>query len=944
MLGRAKGKNAQPSKQAQIGTGDNLERPTAPLQSFLATRFSPSRRDDEFINRACIEHLTERARKARLTVIKAPAGYGKTTAASGAYWEIKKAGGIGAWLNLTGFDGSLAEFGQYVLRALSGEVAGQKSKSTQLANGLFADENIKSFSLAICNAANSLAEPIYLFIDNFDAIIDTEAESLICQILLDAPATLHLVISARAAPSFGLGRLRMQGQLYEMGVDQLQFSVDEAARLLATISEEPMDERIIELAVQKTEGWPAGLQLVAVAQGYSKSVEELLHSFHGGVQEVGEFLTEDVLGKLEPSLSRFLLETSILQRFCVPLCNFVTGRDDGRAMIDELHRRSLFIFSLDSEGKWYRYQSLFADFLLERLEARHPELALSLHTKASEWCIEEGLLVQGTMHAIKAKQYDLAADIITEHGTEFVSRGLLDVLYQFTVQLPEDTLEKYPRVRIWAATCLIFRRKFDEALPALELVEHDLGVRSSGEDMKEPKGREMAGALMLTKLMAAQFMDDMPRLERYCLEVNAEEAEHDDAFLGGLYISLLHAQTAQYRLDQVERLGAQARRYFERANQPVPLVLLEGVLGSAYMQRGEFSAAGECFARAEALCADRLQNGSVIWSAIAGLKGSLLLERLDLDAARDCFEHDTPSLKGIGFAENLVASITGRARLASFDGDPEEADRLLRDGIEYSISQSIDRLHWHCVEERIRQYIQMKDIKGARRIAAYANLPERDVHLHPIGQLTTTHEAMAMAWARLEIAEGRPKAAMKLLKRWLIFVERQNCWKSQINLSILLARAHSAMGEERSALRTINKIMPLVAKSGMMFRLVEDSGPLRGLIHQANDIDGEVALSPESYAARLKQVIQNDTHRRSIEVGLVIPNLENEDNSHAESLSNREIEILEMVARSMLNKEIAERLGLTEGSVKWYLQQIYDKLGVRRRLAALDRARALGYL
>jgi LuxR family maltose regulon positive regulatory protein len=600
-----------------------------------------------------VESLVDDAMMYRFVSLRAPAGYGKTTTLSGCYTLLNKAEGISAWLNLTDFDGSLGEFAGYLSQAFSWSGSNKSVQSAQWENGWFEAPSFQSLSREFCNAASRFEDPAYLFLDDFDAIIDTDAERFIYQVLRDAPPNLHIIISCRSAPSFGVGRLRMQGQFAEVGVEQLRFSEADAASLLGAASTVEVEDRLISLAVKKTEGWPAGLQLVAIALAHSDSVEKLLNSFNGEIQEVGEFLAEDVLEKLDPRLTEFLIHTSILKRFSVSLANAITGRNDSREIIDELERNSLFIFSLDSEKKWYRYQSLFAGFLLRTLNDRYSNRVSALYLKASDWCVAESLIVQGAKYALNAENFSRTAEILDTHAEVLLSRGLFDTLYSLVACLPTDVLQAHPRLRLWEASYLICHRQFREAQPILMQVEEYLNELSSCNELSEENIRSLRSTLLHGKLMLAQFMDDMPSLERLCLEVLSDSVEYDGVLTGILQTSLLHAQREQYRLDEVELRSALGHESFARVDQPMLSIGLESVLGPTYAQRGEFDSAAACYWRALAACDDSVTDDALIQSGLFVLQADLFLERFEIDKARELFESDYGAINGIGINNGI---------------------------------------------------------------------------------------------------------------------------------------------------------------------------------------------------------------------------------------------------------------------------------------------------
>lgn len=876
----------------------------------IATRFYPPQREGRLVPRERLQPLLERIREHRLVLIKAPAGYGKSTLMADIYRRFEQAGEPVVWLSMHDLDGSVEELALYLVKTLQRAVDGFGQLLESMLSGT-ETPSARAIGVELVNAFARLDRPVAICLDDLHAVIDAPAEKLMATLLHDAPCRVRFIMSTRSIPGFGIARLHALGELMEIGADQLRFSEHEARGLLALAGHDPVPDDVAALMVAKTEGWAAALQLLSLALDSGQELGGFLQSFRGTNREIASFLAEDVFNRQPAEVQEFLLRTCILNRFCAELCDAVGECDDSRQRIEQLERSSLFLFSLDPEGRWFRYHHLFEEFLQRRLLERSVELKAQYHLRAGRWFVAHQLNGEAFAHLIAAGDMHGAAGILDEQCVQLIYRGQGWSMMGWVAQIPEEVLQEYVRTQLARAWWLVLEWRFDEARPLIEGVEQRLQRAGQDGSIAPALLRQYRALLLHRKMMLAQFADDMPATERLTQELMRDTDESDPYFLGTLEVSLLYAQREQYRLADVDRLAARAVEFFRRSGSDYVLVWHESIVGPTQFLRGQLDDAIDGYRRAIAIASRIRGHRSGLTAMPSLLLAEVLLERGELDEVRTLLDEFLPIAGEVGFVDQLIAGYITQARLAEHDGDPRRADAALREGYAFSIAKSFDRLHWHVIGERIRGCLRHGDVAGAVRLARSASLPESANSLLPGNQSSPTREAMAVAWARLAGATGRAAEAASLLRRWLAFTESRGCMRSQIRLGVLLARCHLAQDDGRAALRAMEQAARLAAPIGMRFSFGEEGAAVFDLYQQ---IAGQIEGAPTT-------------------------------SSHPSMpLGQREIAILRLVAKSLLNKEIGDRLGLTEGSVKWYLQQIYEKLGVRRRLQAVQKAEQLGYL
>jgi LuxR family maltose regulon positive regulatory protein len=854
-----------------------------------------------------------------------------------------------SWLSLNDFSGSPSELVKYLIAAMQQPV---RSFGTSTLPNAAPPHNLSLSDTAadFCNEVVLIGAPIFLFLDDFHTIAGTEAAKLITLILNEGPSSLHFIIGTRSDPRLPLGRLRALGRITRFDINDLRFSNLEAQEFFAlSRSGVPVPLDMAKLAVNKTEGWPAGLQLLSLSMSKTSDPTALLASFSGTHRDVVNYLAEDVLNRLPLPLQDFLLCTSILGRFCADLCDAVIGRNDSRVCLDQLEGLGMFIFSLDNEGQWYRYHHLFSAFLSKNLSDRPAAFRAMLHQRACTWFTQNGLTEEAFHHAIIAGEIDHAAALLEQAWYDLYLRGDYWTLRRWAAQLPESVLARYPKIQLERAWMLILEWRFDEANKLIKSVSEQM--QHDGTDAPPaPLVDEYSLPHLLKhrEMMIAQFADDMPTVERLCNEL-LSDFPYCDAYLEGtLYISLLYAQREQYRLGDVERLNAKTRACFQRARAEAGKVWQECILGPTYFLQANLDAAAAAYRRAiEIACRGCIGTEEVPLVLVPSLLLSdVLIERFQLAEAHLLLERFLPLAQRQGFVDSLIAGYVGRARLAHIEQDWATADKTLSEGFEFALAHSFDRLKWNIVSERVKQSLLRDNVAGAVREANNAGLPKLAAQVIPSASMTTTHETIAVTWVRVALATGDYTEALRVLRQWVAFATHRNCVRTQVRMQILLARAFCLSGDNGAALRSIKQALDVGARAGMIYSFVEECEPIKSLImktlHLADDVSdlqeyGQYLIA--AFSAQYAEPIRwNQTTAAASDMKRP------QYDSLVEPLTTRETDILKFVDQGMLNKEIADRLGMTEGSVKWYLQQIYGKLGVRRRHLAIQKARAIGYL
>ncbi|MGY1642615.1 LuxR C-terminal-related transcriptional regulator [Geodermatophilus sp. SYSU D00703] len=443
-----------------------LPRESVPSEPIITTKLFVPALGTHPIERPRLYDGLARAPDARVTLVVAPAGWGKSTLV--AQW-LRRADLPSGWLSLDAADGDVTRFWRYLLLAVQQADASVGAAALRRLDAPGADVERDVLPVLVNELADTGGDRV-LVLDDYHVLGSPPVHRSVAALLDHAPGTLHLVVISRTDPPLSLSRLRVAGNLVEIRAEQLRFTAEEAARMLdrAAVPELSADE--VERLVARTEGWAAGLQLAALrladrADGPARV--DFIDRFTGADRHIVDYLGEEVLGSLPPGLREFLLQTSVLPRLCAPLADAVTGRDDAARLLDEIQRANLFLSPLDDEGRWFRYHQLFRDLLRYELDLSRLADPAVLHRRAAEWFRDQGRSGEAIGHAIASSDLGLAGALIAEAWRSEFNLGHLQTVQGWLDALPPAQLAADPRLTVARVWLHMDRGRLDDAGAAL---------------------------------------------------------------------------------------------------------------------------------------------------------------------------------------------------------------------------------------------------------------------------------------------------------------------------------------------------------------------------------------------------------------------------------------------------------------------------------------------
>jgi LuxR family maltose regulon positive regulatory protein len=872
----------------------------------------------------------------KLTLLAAPAGFGKTTLLG--EW-VANCGRPIAWLSLDEGDNDPARFLAYLVAALQtaeldvGEgvlTALQSPQPPPMETVLTTVIN----DIAAVIQGNHEGCPYVIVLDDYHLITAQPIHDGLTFLLDHMPPQLHLIIAARADPPLPIARLRGQGQLTELRQSDLRFTTDEAAAFLNQIMSLNLSPDHIAALEARTEGWIAGLQMAALSMRGRKDVSTFIQAFTGSDRYILDYLAEEVLQRQPESVQTFLLQTSVLDRLTGPLCDAVTGfppltgerqgEGSGQAMLERLERANLFIVSLDNERRWYRYHHLFADLLRQRQHQMQPDLMPTLHRRASGWYEHNGLMAAAINHALSAEDFERAACLIEQAAEPTLMRSEFTTFLGWVEVLPAEVTRARPLLHVYHTGI--------QLMNGLPLPVAEARLR---EAMEAEPSQTVSGAVATFQTLIAAYRGDTRQsvaLSQQALELLAEDnlflRSLVAGFLGITYLWSGDFATAAKALREAVRIGQQIGNL-------TFTVLALCHLAELHIVRGQLHEARAFYEQA----LERAVDGQGRPLPIAGMAliglGYLLREWNDLEAA---LRH---VVEGIELAAKWeeTGTFTGYINLACVkqaSGDEEAAREAIQRA--WQIAMGFEGMQMAPVVAGVYQarlWIQQGDHNAALRWAEERGLEERI----EAGELEKGNRTVPflysaleyMAYAEARIVQGRPDEALAILRPLFQVTEAGGWTMFAIETLALESLAFQALGDIDQALYCLGHALSLAEPEGFVRVFADKGEPMARLLYQA----AERRIAPE-YAGRLLAAFP------AVEPAPTAPSRPSSE--MIEPLSEREREVLLLIAEGLSNREIAQRLFLSLSTVKVHTYNIYGKLGVHSRTQAVAKARALGIL
>ena len=906
---------------------------------LLASKFyyPPHRLD--VVQRSRLRESLDAGLSGKVTLISAPAGFGKTTLVS--EW-IRDCGHPTAWLSLDKNDNDPSRFLIYLIAAVQ-RIDSEIGVDVQAVLEESPSPQFEILLTRLISEMERLPDKSIIVLDDCHLIDSKPVHDIINFLIEYLPPTIHLVISGRTDPPLPISRLRVQGNVNEVRTSQLRFTKKEVATFLNDRMGFDLPTEGIAALEARTEGWIASLKLAALSMQGRDDWPEFIAKFSGSNRYVIDYLVDEVMARQPDEVQIFLRRTSILERFCASLGEFVVGESKDTDIIDYIDRSNLFLIPLDDHKEWYRYHHLFADFLSQRLRASEPDRIPELHRRASQWYENEGWVDEAIQHALAAGDMDRATRLVDGIAVDLLVRAESNKLLKLVEQLPFDLWQGYPMLRILYAWALLFMGQLERVDPILTSVEVD--------QAKAP-GVPNPGYVTTVRAYLANRQGDIYRsiqLTEQALE-EMSKATPDRLtlkFQGSAVIWLGVNHRLLGNLDKARQLFMEAAGINQKAGNYYASLASYEQLAELAVIRGQLHQALDLYRSGLKLAQnwkDTRGKPRGTLMTTTGLQlglGVVLYQLNDLAGAATQIQRSA-DLFELGEHYERKLSYTMLAYLKQAQGEFETSAELLRKACAIEDTMVVRRSYTSDRSSPTKLAILLS--RAGPEMAHL--LTEACRRIENLGVRSTDkvdfsspadypRELIYSDLACLLIAQDRADEALPLLSSLLEAAITMGRHGDEIRYLVMIALAQHALGNTQTALDSLGRALPLAEPQGYVRLFVDEGQPMAELLLLA--ISQNVA---PDYASKLLADFPKDIQGTlQFDKDLTINN-----QSLIEPLSRREIEVLRLLFVGYKYEEIAERLVVSINTVRHHTRNVYGKLDVNNRRQAVARARDLGII
>lgn len=856
----------------------------------------------------------------KVGIISAPAGSGKTTLVN--QWLSGQENLRFAWVSLDDRDNEPSRFFRYLiigLQSILPELGNEALDLLQLP-GL----NLEEFVTILCNDLTRISNPIVLALDDFHSITNPVIMKTMDFFLDAQPDCLKVLLLTREDPTLSVARLRVRRQLVELRQEDLRFDIAEAIDFLNQCMDLQLTNEQVSILETQTEGWIAGLQLAALSLQHSKNIDKFIQNFGGTNRFILDYLLDEVFLNQPIEIQEFLLETSILDRLCADLCATLLGEEIAKtqAILEQLVKENLFIFPLDEEQQWYRYHHLFRDLLSARLKSQNKDQMNQLSTLASGWFEKNGDPQLAVEYALKGQNSSLAADLLERHVSDYWRTS--DLGFMFLIRhLPEEEIFGRPSLCLHNAWVNVILGKMNQVLPLVEIAERQL---VNPERMMSPDDEALYAFGKILRTYMQDFQNQPVVCDNSLAEAYAQIPEQYVGMrnsvaiiIGSIYYMENDFSTAMdYFGDALERDKK------HNGNNAIPISVQR--ITWVYFKQGRLREAMKLLRTYETYVRERGNRRFYIAGILNLMMGEIFLEWNQLDKAEDQIREGLRLIKDWPSPSILMVGYCAQTRLQLALNDLPEAKKTFSHVEELQLNNS-----FHPEFQNILEKTQINLWLAEKNYHALKSYTYKKIDLVS-SDLTFRHEAALIGLCRAWLALGNDREAENLLTR--ISASTGERIGSRIILLILLAVA--CKEQPSLAEQYLEEALLLAEPEGYIRTFIDVGEPLWEILK--NWINHQQENRSESLGSYAYQILL------AFETNTVVGSHHEKVNELPEPLTQRELEVLHLVAEGLTNQQIATRLVISIRTVKKHIENIHGKLGVKNRTQATTRARSLGLL
>ncbi|MAA75868.1 MAG: hypothetical protein CMN28_14300 [Salinisphaeraceae bacterium] len=909
-------------------------------EDLIASKLEPPVRDARAISRAALaETARDLLRAGGLVTVVAPGGSGKSSLMTELHQAVAQEQIDASWLGLDAQDNDPATFALYFIRAVQAiEPRFARDEQTALRANPVRDFDAL-FDLLHSRLGQSVRHAV-IFLDDFQHISDQQILRFLNRLLAQRPSGLSLVLASRHELPLEYARLLVAGQVVEIGPESLNFSHAEMSTFLERYHAVQLSESDLQALDDSTEGWPTGVQLIGLALRRHKGpAADLIHSFSGRDRDLTRYLVESIL-KLQPERVRqFLLQTSPLRRMSADLCIATTGNSDAPALLEQVGQANLFLISLDREGRWFRYHHLFAEFLQSEFRRRDDAGFRQTCLRAANWCETRGYPSEAVRYALEAEQFEQAVDLIARNAMRVsMFDGDHYTVRDWMRNLPEAYHLHRPEILLSHAWSCAFSRDTQHALAlsqqAIDLLDSE--EASTWSLSEEARERWLLWALNVQAATHA-CSDDIEDCIRRSAALLPRVPDSEPFLLATLANCLSYSYFARREFEDSRHYALMSHEQGHRADAHYLSAWGDFLHGLTLVESGNLNAAGE-LARSVQKDSEGLGLGqrSYVAGLAALLSASIAIQRGDFATTAEHIDVGRAFKDIFGPVQPQLVALQNEARLHVSRQQTEKAYEVLRDGQVAALREQHRRLYVALAVEEAALQLTADDVERARNTLRRTGLLPADRKSNSLSR--AQRDGLKLLDAGVHLAEGDARPALRLLTS--LQQGRGAETRGGFALAVTTHRAIALwdIGSEKEAARQLDRALVAAADEFHVYPILSAGKkllPLLDYLAEKRPAAASESLGPVLELQNwLRDYLGGSTHGPP-PTGASAPQSVTE---RPEILTSRELEILRHLQAGLTNRQLADGLILSVPTVKWHLHNIYSKLGVGNRGAAVAAA------
>lgn len=909
--------------------------------SIIKTKLIPPIKRLGLIKRRGLEDMLKKLKNRKLTLVLAPAGFGKTTLLGQWFDELTRTGELTSWVAFDSRDKTQDVFFYYIISAIRKIAPKIGARAICYIENTTSPDITKALSWLIDDLIK-VDRNIILFLDDFH-LIDNARNSQFIELLINlSPQSFHIVIAGRISPLFSIANLRVRNELFELTADKLRFSEAESEEFITSIKGLELSKDELKVLYEKSEGWAAGLQLASHSLREASKRANFFQSFTGTFREVADYLAFDVFEQQSSEVKGFLLRTSIFSRISPGLCDFLLDITQGQQFLQKLESDNLFVVPLDNRREWYRYHHLFQEFLIAKLKETYPEEMVSLYERASTWFSENNCIGEAIDNSLLAGNVDRAVALIESHAMEECKHGRMLLVSTWLNRIPESVIECHPKLLVLCGTTACHMKDLLEAERIRALLEKYIS-----RNEKEP-------LISLSDL--DYFKEELAVLDAN-IKMSADDIEvgfrpvvqtshYDSDFRQGILHNVLgYIDSARSNFDLAEKHLKKAKYHHSRCDAQYGAIYSDCFMCMMEIAKGNLHLAYKILEEHVQNRRMDLAKHQYAVEASAVLRGVIYYEMNKLNDAERLIKENLSLVEEVSHISVLLLGHVTLAKIAAAKGEYRLSYKILdyatllnREGPSSSF------------QDLLIEYVRLKILSQSGNQNEAVNIPSGLTIFADRGLISVPDQwdrsefLTLLTQTRILLIGGKIREAAVCLCKLKKLAKNYGQGYRAVECMILESICYSKLGDSEQTKRIMIEALSFSAGNEIIRLFVDEGKQMKAIVQSV--VAGD--LAPVDIMVRdFAQIILNGFE--TLDVDLQV----NRDigSSHSglnqeliEAISKRELEILNLIATGESNHNIAAKLYITEQTVKWHASNIFGKLGVKNRTAAVIAAKEIGLI